>query len=341
MRRKRVFFGAFTCLIGLLGCATNAVQSLPSAETHEQKPIVIAHRGASGYLPEHTLPAALLAFEQGADYIEQDLVLSRDGELVVLHDIHIDRVTNVADMYPLRKRADGRYYAIDFDLAELKQLAVHERKNKAGEQVFPHRYSGNAAFTIATFNEQIELIKLLNSLTGKDVGIYAEIKSPGWHQQQGYDISAATLKSLEAHGLNHPAAKVYLQCFDFNEVKRLKTQLNAKVKLIQLLADNSWGESDINYDALMTEQGLAEIAQYAVGIGPWLNQMIDPKKLSPSGLHALAKQQGLLVHPYTFRSDSLPQGIGQQQLLDILFTRMKVDGVFTDQTDVVRGFLDR
>ena len=152
-------------------------------------PIVIAHRGASGYLPEHTLEAATLAYTMGSDYIEQDLVLSRDGIPVVLHDIHLDTVTDVASLFPERKREDGRYYVIDFDVAELKTLSVHERRKLSGEQVYPNRYQGDARFTIATFEEHIELITNLNRQLGRDIGLYPEIKAPAWHRQEGYDFS--------------------------------------------------------------------------------------------------------------------------------------------------------
>lgn len=124
-------FHAMTLVLGLL------LSQMVAAN-----PDVIAHRGASGYLPEHTLEAATLAFSQGADYIEQDLVLSRDLVPVVLHDIHLDTVTDVAHKFPYRKRSDGRFYAFDFTLEELKTLKVRERTDLAGNEVFPNRYRG-------------------------------------------------------------------------------------------------------------------------------------------------------------------------------------------------------
>lgn len=327
-----------TLLTAISGCVV-APDKTSLTMSKQETPIVIAHRGASGYLPEHTLSAALLAYQQGADYIEQDLVLSRDGVLIVLHDIYIDRVTNVADVFPSRQRSDGRFYAIDFDLAELKMLTVFERRNAASEPLFPKRYNGNAAFTIATFEEQIQLINALNDIYGRQVGLYPEIKAPKWHRLQGQDISNSTVKILEKYQLNRASAKVFLQCFDFDEIKRLKTTLNAKVSLIQLLAENSWGESDNDYNYLKSAQGLKEIALYADGIGPWLPQLIDEKTNSVTGLHLLAAENRLVIHPYTFRADSLPEGITAEQLLTILFKQLKVDGVFSDHTDVVKKFL--
>ena len=121
-----------------------------SSQAIAAKPLVIAHRGAPGYLPEHTLESVTLAYAQGADFIEQDLVVTKDSKIIVLHDIHLETVTNVEHIFPSRKRQDGRYYALDFTLAELKTLHVHERQDSQGKQVFPHRYQGTGVFSIAT-----------------------------------------------------------------------------------------------------------------------------------------------------------------------------------------------
>jgi glycerophosphoryl diester phosphodiesterase len=303
------------------------------------KPEVIAHRGASGYLPEHTLEAATLAFAQGADYVEQDLVLSRDLVPVVLHDIHLDTVTNVAALFPDRRREDGRYYAFDFTLAELKTLTLHERRQLDGTQVFKDRYQGEAEFKIATFEEQLELIAQLNRQFDKQVGYYPEIKSPAWHRAQGADISKIVLGILRKHGLDEAEKKIYVQCFDFAETQRLRTELNAKVKLIQLIGENSWGESSTDYATLQTDDGLKQIAQVAQGIGPWIPQVIDPSSGKPTDLVARAHDAGLAVHAYTFRVDALPDGVDAERLMSLLFDEIKIDGLFTDFTDVVRGFV--
>ncbi|MBU2879985.1 glycerophosphodiester phosphodiesterase [Aliiglaciecola lipolytica] len=314
------------------------------------KPIVIAHRGASGYLPEHTLEAAVLAYSQGADYIEQDLVLSKDLIPVVLHDIHLETVTNVEQIFPKRHRADGRYYAFDFTLAELQTLNVHERTNDKGEQVFPYRfqeprnqerYHGQSSFKIATFEQQINLIQQLNRQFKRDVGLYLEIKSPLWHQTHGADLSQITLNILRKYGLDNQDSHVYVQCFDFAETQRLRNELNAKVKLIQLIAENSWQESNSDYEYLKSAQGLKEIAKVAQGIGPWIPQLFDFANKTPTSLLANAHQAGLLIHPYTFRKDDLPAKYSSQQVLDILFEDLKVDGLFTDFTDVLENYLEK
>lgn len=302
------------------------------------KPIVIAHRGASGYLPEHTLEAASLAYAMGADYIEQDLVQSKDGALLVLHDIHLDTVTNIAEVFPHRARADGRFYALDFTLSEVKSLTVKERTKLDGSAVYPNRYKGGAHYSIATFEEQIELISNLNRQLNNNVGIYTEIKSPAWHRQQGYDISAATFAVLRKHALDDAHKNVFIQCFDFKENKRLRHKLKAKTKIIQLLAENSWNEADSDFEYLMTPDGLAEVAEIADGIGPWLAHIVDLATSQPTPLVSNAHQAGLQVHPYTFRKEEL-SGNTVDEVLTLLFKELSIDGLFTDYSDTVVQYL--
>ncbi|GAA0364668.1 glycerophosphodiester phosphodiesterase [Bowmanella denitrificans] len=306
------------------------------------KPLVIAHRGASGYLPEHTLPAVILAHGMNPDYIEQDLVLSKDGVLVVLHDIHLDTVTDVAERFAQRKRADGRFYAIDFTLEELKSLRVHERRNEQNQQVFALRYQGHKTnadfFRIATFEEQLILIQELNRSRGVNIGIYPEIKSPAFHRAAGQDISKIFMAQLEKHGLNKADAKVYVQCFDFAETRRLRQELGLKAPLIQLLAENSWQESGSDYDYLKSPPGLQEIAKVADGIGPWIPQLVNFDNKAPTTLFTQAKALGLQIHPYTLRADQLPQGMDWQSTMALLFDWLKVDGIFTDFPDKVVAY---
>lgn len=320
------------CILGLL-------MMILSNQVSAAKPLVIAHRGAPGYLPEHTLESVTLAYAQGADYIEQDLVATKDSKLIVLHDIHLETVTNVEQIFPSRKRKDGRYYALDFTLAELKTLKVHERQDAEGNQVFPLRYRGDGSFQIASFEDQIELIQQLNRQFDKTVGFYPEIKSPAWHLEQGIDISQLVMNVLRKHKLDDGSKNIYLQCFDFSETQRLRNELGAKVKLIQLIAENDWSESPSDYDVLKTPQGLADIAKVAQGIGPWIPQLVDLKTMQSTGYVAQAHSAGLKVHPYTFRKDALPDDVTKQQALQMLFKQLKVDGVFTDFTDTVVDFL--
>ena len=322
-------------LVGLLIMASACQVIPPKPLDVAAKPLVIAHRGASGYLPEHTLESITLAYAQGADFIEQDLVVTKDSKLVVLHDIHLETVTNVEQVFPSRKRQDGRYYALDFTLAELKTLKVHERHDTKGKQVFPNRYKGKGTFQIATFEEQIELIQQLNRQFNKTTGFYTEIKSPAWHREQGVDISQLALAILRKHELDDADKAIYVQCFDFAETQRLRNDLNAKVKLIQLIAENDWLESPTDYNVLKTPAGLKAIAKVAQGIGPWIPQLIDLKTMQPTGYVKQAHMAGLKVHPFTFRKDALPHHVNSQQTLQLLFNELKVDGLFTDFTDIV------
>lgn len=306
---------------------------------------IIAHRGASGYLPEHTLEAAAMAFAQQPDYIEQDIVLSKDGELVVLHDIHLETVTNVEAVFPDRHREDGRYYALDFTLAELKSLRIHERTDTQGNQVYTNRYQGSGQFTVATFDEHISTIRSLNNTSGENIGLYAEIKSPAWHRKQGVDISEAVLSVLRENNLDDAKANIYIQCFDFEEIKRLRQELGAKVKLIQLIAENSWNETPTDYEALKTPAGMRELSEYVQGIGPWLGHVTvydnnRPTTTLTTWVNA-AKEVGLLIHPYTYRIDALPPGISSEQLLMLIVKKWQFDGLFTDQVPPVKAFVQK
>ncbi len=301
-------------------------------------PIVIAHRGASGYLPEHTLEAVAMAHAMGADYLEQDVVLSRDGVPVVLHDIHVDAVTDVARRFPDRKRADGRYYALDFTLAELKQLRVSERFDPAtGRAIFPGRFPlGQAVFEIPTLEEELQLIQGLNRSTGRGAGVYPEIKAPSWHRQQGHDISRIVVDVLARCGYRTRTDRVYLQCFDFDEVRRIRGELRYQGRLVQLIDDNK-PEHATDFERLRTRQGMAEVAKVADGIGPSLRHLIAGKsggRLQFNELAAAAHDLRLEVHAYTLRADALPDGASSfEELLRALLLDAGVDGVFTDHPD--------
>lgn len=303
--------------------------------------IKIAHRGASGYLPEHTLQAAAYAHALGADYIEQDVVLSKDSVPVVLHDIYLNSVTNVKDKYSDRKREDGNWYVSDFTLSELKELSVNERLHSNGmEAVYPDRFpitKGN--FQVSTLSEHIELIQGLNVSTKRNVGIYPEIKRPKWHRKEGMDISKITIDVLNQYGYSNNEAKIFLQCFDSNELKRIKNELNSSLPLIQLIGSNSWGESEDDYSYMISETGIKEVSKYAVGIGPYLqlNYNVDLKgrNFIPSPMVRYARQNNLLIHPYTIRKDSIPLDFDDyEKMVRWFITTLKADGLFTDFVDL-------
>ena len=310
------------------------------------RPLVIAHRGASGYLPEHTLPAKALAHAMQADFIEQDVVLTADGVPVVLHDIHLDRTTDVASVFPRRARADGRYYAIDFSLSELRQLRAHERRDAAGQPVFPGRFPAIGGLSaIPTLAEEIAFIDGLNRSRGHQAGLYIEMKASAFHAQAGLDLPLAVLSALREAGWEERREAVFLQSFEPEDLKRLREDLQTSLPLIQLIAENDWtGNGSVDYDYLRSDEGLDEIAKHADGIGPWLMQLYrgPDEHGNPllTDLASRAQTRGLLVHPYTFRADELPPGISDfRELHDIFIRQLHVDGIFTDFPDLSRSLI--
>lgn len=343
--------------------ASTLLTSPVFAQTSTDK-IVVAHRGASGYLPEHTLPAKAMAYAMKPDYIEQDVVMTKDDKLVVLHDHFLDRVTNVATIFPERVRKDGRYYAIDFTLAEIKQLSVTEGFNiKDGEQVqgFPERFPiWKSDFKVPTLEEEIEMIQGLNKSLGYNIGIYPEIKAPWFHRNEGKDISVAVLNVLKQYGYTEKDSNIYLQTFDFNELKRIHDELmpamDMDVKLVQLMAYTDWNETmeyspdgkatPYSYDWMFQDGGMAIVAKYADGIGPWNPMVVSDQStkgnVKLTGLVEAAHKQGMQVHPYTFRADTgrIPAYASDfNDLLDIFYHTADVDGVFTDFPDKAVNFL--
>ena len=314
--------------------------SLGGLTAAETRPLIIAHRGASGYLPEHTLAAKALAYGQGADFLEQDVVLSKDGVPVIFHDTHIDTTTDVAKKFPGRQRADGRFYALDFSVAELKQLNVTERFNpKTGKAAFPKRFPvGVGSFQVVTLEEEIQFIQALNRSTGRHVGLYPELKAPAWHRQEGRDLSAAVLPLLRKYGYDAKDSACYLQCFEYAEIKRLRGELGWKGKLIMLLGGKGKGPGETDFTYLQTDAGLAELAQVVDGIGPPISSVVTgktPAERQVTDLAARARKAGLKSHPYTLRADELPPCVASvDELLSALFTDAKVDGLFTDFPDL-------
>jgi glycerophosphoryl diester phosphodiesterase len=302
-------------------------------------PVVIAHRGASAYLPEHTLAAKALAHEMGADYLEQDVVATRDDELVVLHDIYLDRVTDIAERFPARARDDGRYYVRDFDLEELRSLSVWERMNPDGTAVYPTRYPVKCGdFGISTFAEELKFIKELNANSGRQVGIYPEIKRPAWHREEGVDIAPGFLKAIVDAGYENFDDPVYLQCFDFAELRRLKVEFDCPFKLVQLIGEISWGEAETDFDFIRTATGIAELAETVDAIGPWIPYLYEltDDTPRPGDLVQNAHAAGLAVHPFTFRADELPPGFASfKDLVRFFIVDIGVDGLFTDFPDRV------
>ncbi len=326
--------------------------------------IVIAHRGACGYLPEHTLEAKALAYGMGADFIEQDVVMTKDNKLIVMHDHYLDSVTNVAEIYPDKKRADGRYYVIDFTLDEIRKLRVTEAFSPlTKEQNFINRFPiWKSNFIVNTLEEEIEMIQGLNKSTGKSVGIYPEIKAPWFHKHENKDISVEVLKVLKKYGYTSKYSPIYLQCFDPNETMRIKNELFPKMgmelKLVQLIAETSWNKTMVynskgeavpyNYDWIFEKDGASKISKYADGIGPWYPMLVKPESTKENimitDMVKEAHKYKMAVHPYTFRAEAnqIPVYADNfNEYLNIFYNIVDVDGVFTDFPDKALLFLKK
>jgi glycerophosphoryl diester phosphodiesterase len=319
-------------------------------------PLVIGHRGASGYRPEHTLASYRLAIEMGADYIEPDLVSTKDHMLVARHENDITGTTDVAD-HPefadrkTTKTIDGvehtGWFTEDFTLAELRTLRAKERL----PDLRPANTAFNGLYQVPTLQEVIDLAKRAG------VGIYPETKHPTYFDSIGLSLEEPLLATLRANGLDSRKAKVFIQSFETSNLKELHTR--TRVPLVQLI-DEVGAPYDLvaagdprTYADLVTPAGLAEIATYADGIGPSKN-LIVPRDaagnlLDPTSLVRDAHRVGLVVHPWTFRRENnfLPLDFRQgnpaspefiRAAGDLpaelrLFFRLGVDGVFSDNPD--------
>ncbi|HVG09793.1 MAG TPA: glycerophosphodiester phosphodiesterase [Thermoanaerobaculia bacterium] len=292
------------------------------------RPLVIAHRGASGYRPEHTLAAYELAIEMGADFIEPDLVITRDGVLVARHENDITGTTDVIDRPEFRSRRktkwiDGRevtgWFTEDFTLAEIKTLRARERLEFRDRQF-------NGMFEVPTFQEILELARRRN------VGVYPETKFPSYLRSIGLPLEEPMVEALQAAGFQGRDAAVFLQSFERVSLKLLKTMTD--LPRIQLLDDAA--------HTMATPEGLAEIATYADGIGPDKRLIVpagpDGRLRPPTSLVEDAHRAGLLVHPWTFRSDPVflaPDYEGDAVREIEQFLSLEVDGLFTDFPDLI------
>lgn len=337
-------------------------------------PIVIAHRGASGYRPEHTLASYALAIEQGADFIEPDLVMTRDGVLVARHENEIGGTTDVAQHSAFaarrtRKRIDGvevdGWFTEDFTLAELKRLRARERIPDL--RPANRRYDGE--FEIPTFEEILDLLRNANAQrhasAARDgrpapvpIGVYPETKHPTHFAACGLPMEADLVATLQRFGYNGRGAAVFIQSFETANLRDLRTLTD--LPLIQLLADSGQPFDFIargdprRYADLCTPSGLAEIASYADGIGPH-KDLVVPRRSdgtlgTPTALVADAHAHGLKVHPWTFRAENhflparlrssgAPNESGDLESEIAAFIAAGIDGFFTDQPD--RGITAR
>ncbi len=328
-----------------LAAAVALGQSMPVSPPSARAPIVIAHRGASGERPEHTIAAYDLAIREGADFIEPDLVFTKDGVFVARHENDITGTTDVAahPEFAARKTTkliDGEshtgWFTEDFTLAELKTLRAKERL----PQLRPGNARYDGQFEVPTLDEIIALAKRRTAETGRIIGIYPETKHPSYFASIGLPMEEKLAAQLKAAGWDSAAAPVFIQSFEVNNLKKLKTLTG--IRLIQLM-DATGGPADkavASYADMATPAGLRAVAGYAWGIGP--NKAMIWRGTGPvSPLVVEAHRVGLFVHPWTFRAENAflpaifrrgtaPEAQGQLSAEINVYLDAGVDGFFTD-----------
>lgn len=343
---NRTISAAFVAAAAVAVVAPLASASAQTAVLPGGRPLVIAHRGASGYRPEHTLASYALGIEMGADCVEPDLVMTKDGELVTRHEPEIGATTDVAEKFPdrkTRKPVDGTevegWFTDDFTLAEIKTLrAKQPRQDRTS--------AWDGLYEVPTLQEVIDLVRRESFARGRFVCIYPETKHPTYFAEKGIDIDAALVKVLDANGYTSASSPVFVQSFEVGNLKRLATM--TKVRLVQLFDDYAARPYDLakagdarTYKDLMQPAALREIATYAYGIGPWKRTIVEEDvtsgALAPAnGLVRDAHAAGLRVHPYTFRDEPrhLAKVYGGDPVAEYeQFFRLGVDGVFSDHPD--------
>ncbi len=361
----------------------------PYPTLNGDKPLVIGHRGASGYLPEHTLESYKRAIELGADFIEPDLVATKDGVLVARHEPNITGTTDVSTRPEFASRktkkvVDGveeeGWFASDFTLAEIKTL-------RAVQPMADRDQSRNGKYQIPTLQEVLDLAKTEGAKAGRTVGVYPETKHPTYHVNLGLKLEDRLLSVLAQYGYTTKSSPVIVQSFEVSNLKYLRTK--TQIRLVQLVDANDVnpdGSMDLTapydkpYDfavagdkrtfaSLLTPAGLKEVKTYADGIGPWKPYLIPSKQVDankdgkpddlngdgkiddrdrvmmpPTDVVKNAHAEGLMVHPYTFRSEAKRLASdfkGDPKAEYKLFYNLGVDGVFSDFPDTAKAARDQ
>jgi glycerophosphoryl diester phosphodiesterase len=338
------------------GASAHGHHHAKAAHGGDRAPIVIGHRGTAAYRPEHTLGSYQLAIDMAADYIEPDLVSTKDHQLVVRHEPNITDTTNVSQHPEFANRKTTKtidgvtqtgWFTDDFTLAELRTLRAVERL----PLVRPMNTAFNGVYQVPTLQEVIDLAK------SEGVGIYPETKHPTYFDSEGLSLEEPLVRTLRANGLDRPNSKVFIQSFEVSNLQELNRVIN--VPLVQLTGatgrpyDFTAKGDPRTYADITTASGLRGIARYADGIGPDKNQIVPRDAtnhlMAPTSLIADAHRAGLVVHPYTFRPENqflpadfqqgdpanpqFPNARGNEPAELKLFYRLGVDGVFADNAD--------
>ncbi|MEV6300304.1 glycerophosphodiester phosphodiesterase [Actinoplanes sp. NPDC051861] len=356
-RRQVLRFGAVAAATPVLAGTASAPAWAGSGGHggHRAAPLVVGHRGASGYRPEHTLASYELAARMGADYMEPDLVITKDGVLVCRHEPEIGGTTDVASRPEFADRRktvllDGvsvtGWFTHDFTLAELKTLRATERIPAVRQQ--NTLYDG--FFEVPTFQEVLDLRKRLSKELDRDLGVFPETKHPTYFQRLGLELEKPLVRALRRNGLDRRGAKVFVQSFEAANLRTFADEHRLEVPLVFLSSASGTPYNDPRpYADYLTPAGLKELSEYVDGIGPEKGQII-PRKAdatlgTPTTLVKDAHGAGLKVIPYTFRAENsfLPAELrvgadatayGKAIDEQITFLRTGIDGLFTDNPDV-------
>ncbi|MEJ7925932.1 glycerophosphodiester phosphodiesterase [Sphingobium sp. AN641] len=329
---------------GLLHLCLLLLGLLTLAPAVSAEPLIIAHRGASGERPEHTLAAYERAIDQGADFIEPDLVLTKDGVLVARHENEIGGTTDVAShpefaSYRTTRTIDGRemtgWFTEDFTLAELRTLRARERlpdlrpANKRFDNLYP----------VPTFEEILQLVRAKEAEAGRRIGVYPETKHPSYFASIGLPHQAPLLALLDHYGYATEADPVFIQSFEVGNLKAIRAV--SRLRLIQLV-DAEGGPADLpgtTYADMLSVEGLSAIAAYADGIGPAAGQVLAPE--GATALVGRAHDARLEVHVWTMRLENIylpalfrraddPQGHGDFAGYVRAIAATGVDALFSD-----------
>ena len=341
----------------VLACASllvpAAVAGASAPGKHAAEPLVIGHRGASGHRPEHTLAAYELAARMGADYVEPDLVATKDGVLVARHENEISGTTDVAARPEFAARQTTKvidgvtltgWFTEDFTLAELRTLRAKERI----PQLRPRNTIYDGRYRVPTFDGVIWLVKRLSRELGRPIGIYPETKHPSYFRSIGLPLEDPLVASLREAKLDTRRSKVFIQSFEVGNLRALDARID--VALVQLLGGRSQRPADDprTYAQLATPAGLASIASYADGVGPAKDYIVPRDaggaSLAPTSFVGDAHGAGLLVHPYPLRNENsflaleLRRGADPAAWGDAIaeyeqFFGLGVDGLFSDHPD--------
>ena len=327
------------------------------------EPLVIAHRGASGYRPEHTLAAYALGARLGADYIEPDLVITSDGVLVARHEPEIEDTTDVETRPEFAGRRTTKvidgvtyegFFVEDFTLAELKTLRAEERIPALRQRNTIY----NGRYQVPTLQEVIDLSRRLSRELDREIGLYPETKHPTYFRSIGKPLEEPLVRILRRNGLDGRRAKLFVQSFEVENLRALRREIGAPI--VQLLGSRTGAPADGSgktYAQMATPAGLREIARYADGVGPSKDYIV-PRAAVPPGSPACtpspelaptsfvddAHRAGLVVHPYTFRNENCfhstekqnpggPSDYGKAFEEYVQFFGLGVDGVFADNPD--------